>query len=235
MKRAALLLAVAVLATDAHAKCAMQVLDHAVVTHPGDEIPAGGGVLDAWLQHSYDGTDRDRTADPTVHATWKFREKKKLVLANAVTLAPGLTVYIPKVKRGKKHTVTLLDGTTTKKTYTIAKKGRVLLPDAPPMTAAVRSEHQDRRSHSIKVEVTLGTAPPADAYGLIAYNGDVAVSWQAVEDPAATTMFAYKSPGRCGVEPETMEAPSEGDSLTFAWVDKFGQLSPRSSAVTVTK
>jgi hypothetical protein len=220
--------------TDAGAKCAMQVLDDEVVTHAGDTIPASGGVLVAWTT-THDG--QYATEDPVVHRGWKFREKKKLVRAQMTMLAPGLAVYWPKLPRNKKHTVTLT-GDKGKKlgTYTIAKQVRKSAGLAPDVTSVTRTESQGYRGTDIEITAHLGTALSADAYGLILYDATgTALSWRRVDDATATDLVVYASPGHCGVEPPGMSPAAVGDQVTFAWVNRYGQLSATSAAIAVTK
>lgn len=236
MKYTALAAALIMIAvgSDAGAKCAMQVLDDEVVTHAGDTIPAGGGVLVAWTT-THDG--EYSTEDPVVHRGWKFREKKKLVRAQMTMLAPGLAVYSPKLPRNKKHTVTLT-GDKGKKlgTFTIAKQVRKSAGLAPDVTSVTRTESQGYRGTDVELTAHLGTALSTNAYGLIVYDAKgTALSWRRVDDPTATDIVVYASPGHCGVEPPGMSAAAVGDQVTFAWVDKYGQLSATSAALAVTK
>jgi hypothetical protein len=232
----AAVVAVGLLASDAGAKCALQVLDSEIITHAGDEIPANGGVLVGWTT-SHDRGGRIDGTDPVIHPAWKFREKKKLMRAVMTQLAPGLAAYAPKVTRNKKHTVVLKgDSGKTLGTYKIAKQNRKWVAHpAPGIKTVTRTVTEGfRGGDEISINVTLDAAPPADAYALIAYDAsDVALTWRPILDPAATAIVVYDSPGHCGTEPPGMRPPGAGDSITFAWVDKFGRLSARSAAATV--
>ena len=228
---AAAVLATALFAGDAGAKCAMQVLDDEVITHKADEIPASGGVLVGWTSNH---ASEDVDGDPVVHPGWRFTERKKKVRTTMTLLAPGLAVYAPKLPRNKAHTVRLVgDGGKTIGTYKFAKQVRKSFGTAPLVKAVRHAEDKSMRWDEISDTADLDAAPPAGAYGLIMYKGDVALSWRAIEDPAATSMIAYQSEGHCGVLPPGMQGTTPGDVVTFAWVDRFGQLSPRSTEVKV--
>ena len=201
---------------------------HEVVTHSGDTVPAGGGVLVAWsTDHDYDSQDPG-----VVHPEWRFKEKKRKVKATITELAPGLAVYVPRVKKGR-HTVTLWDGAGGKLgTYKFGGKGTA--PAAPSVSKVARVESEGFRGGT-EVTVTAEVAAvPADVYGLIVYDAQgSALSWRRIDDPAATSFVVYDSPGHCGIEPEGMRPPDAGAQVTFAWVDKLGQVSAHSAAVAV--
>ena len=219
--------------TDATAKCALRMLDDEVVTNAADAIPAGGGVLVGWTES--DDRTGARDVDPAVHPAWSFREKRKKVRATMTTIAPGLVVYVPAVARGQKHTVALVDDTGAPVgTYTIARAAAVALP-APEIDRVARSDVQSFRSNTIALTAALKAraAIPAGAYGLVLYRGDVALSWHRIDKPDATEVLAFRSPGRCGTQPPAMAPAAAGDTVTLAWVDRFGRVSARSAPITV--
>ncbi|MCE9576167.1 MAG: hypothetical protein K8W52_23665 [Deltaproteobacteria bacterium] len=226
--------------TDAAAKCALRSLGDEVATNAADEIPAGGGVLVGWVETDDHGGPRD--VDPVVHPTWAFREKRKKVRATMTAIAPGLAVYVPAVGRGQKHTVALVDGARTVGTYKFAKvtaagqAAAALILPPPKVTLVQRSETQSFRSHDIALMVTLEKrdhAIPPDAYGIILYRGDTALSWHRIDKPDEIAVPAYDSPGRCGAEPPAMTPAAAGDMVTLAWVDRFGRVSARSAPIQV--
>jgi hypothetical protein len=237
---AAALAAALVLAPHAaDAKCAMAVLQHVVITHARDEIPAGGGVLVGW-QESRDYDAGVRNGDPAMNKAWKFRIRKRNLAAKATQLAPGLVVYAPlKLPKGRQTGVQLIGAKGVKLgTYIFGARKKVpLLTDAPSVKKLTVTHTQDFRSTKTDGVVELDAPPPKGAYGLILYesssSGATAIAWNQIIDSTATTITVYDGPGRCGAEPDTMRAPAGGAVVELAWVDRFGRLSPRSQQVTV--
>lgn len=223
----------------ADAKCAMAVLQHVVITHPGDEIPAGGGVLVGW-QESRDHDAGVRGGDPAMNKGWKFRIRKRNLAAKATQLAPGLVVYTPlKLPKSRQTGVQLIGAKGAKLgTYTFGARKKVpLMTDAPSVTKLTVTHTKDFRSAKTDGVVELDAPPPEGAYGLVLYestaSGATAIAWNPIIDSTATTITVYDGPGRCGAEPDAMRAPAGGAVVELAWVDRFGRLSPRSKQVTV--
>jgi len=92
-----------------------------------------------------------------------------------------------------------------------------------------------RWSPTTSVDAELDAAPPDDVYAVIVYDATsgTALSWRDIHGLGLTTVTLYASPGRCNTLPPNMQAPTQGESVQLAWVDRFGRLSPKSSAVTV--
>lgn len=224
------------------AKCAMAVMQHVVVTHAADEIPAGGGVLIGWEQ-SREYEAGARSGDPAMNKGWKFRVRKRNLAAKATQLAPGLVVYTPlRLAKGRQAGVQLIGAKGVKiGTFTFgsktSKKATRAITDAPSPRSLKVIHSRDGRSMKTDGVVELDTAPPKGAYGLILYevtaSGATAIAWNLVIDSAATTITVYDGPGRCGAEPDTARAPAGGAVVELAWVDRFGRVSPRSKQVTV--
>jgi hypothetical protein len=223
----------------ADAKCAMAVLQHVIVTHAADEIPAGGGVLVGW-QQSRDYDAGSRGGDPAMHTDWKFRIRKRNLAAKATQLAPGLVVYRPLKLPKARQTGVQLIGTKGARlgTYTFgARKKTPAITDAPSPKSLKVTHSRSFRSMKTDGVVELDAPPPKAAYGLILYevtaSGATAIAWNQVIDSAATTITIYDGPGRCGAEPDSARAPAGGAVVELAWVDRFGRVGPRSPQVTV--
>lgn len=233
----ALLVAALCLApTTSRAKCAMEVLEYQVVSHPGDEIPAGGGVLVTWsTSHEYDG--ERKAGDPTANASWRFKLGKKKVATTLETIAPGLTLYRPTVvKKGKARVHTLIgDGGTSLGKFKFSAKTRAAFGPAPGVNA-VKVKRDDRgRGVSVTATVTLDATPPDDAYALVLRAaGGAAISWGLVTDRTSPSIVVFHHNGRCDVVPPDMRSPSAGESVDAFWVDKFGRQSPASAAVVAS-
>jgi hypothetical protein len=204
-------------------------LDAQIIANQADPIPAGGGILVGYTQgQGFEGTD------PSSHAEWKLKVKKKRVRVTLTTLAPGLTVYRARAKtKGK---ATLVDGHGKKLgTYAFTGKKQPFSVAAPGVQSLTTTTTTGSRggpyTHSM---ITLDAKPPAGAYALIIYDGATALTWAFVEGVEQTAFNVYGSPGRCGAQPAGMTAPYAAQNIEAAWVDRFGRLSPRSAAIAVT-
>jgi hypothetical protein len=236
MKRLVLVLAllpgIAVGDEIAAGDCAPVGLDASLLTHGGDVLPADGGVLVGWQragdwQSTHEG-------DPADHPEWRFKVGKKSIKPKRTQLAPGLVRYdVPtKVKRTKRGTKVKLAELPV---FVARKKAKSpkFRAAAPVVTAVATTTYRGRREERTIVTAVLDAAPPDDAYGLIVYEDGHAVSWVAVFGSAMSRFEIYESPGGCALNPPGMRAPLIGGEVTFAWVDSYGRLSPRSSSVTV--
>jgi hypothetical protein len=215
----------------AAAKCAPQVLTHQVVSHAADVIPAGGGVLVGWDSVSYkDAPELD--GDPAARAGWRFKSGKKRVATTMVKLAPGLALYRPtKLPRSKVARRYLLIGDKGARLGTFkfgGKRGKAL---AAPEVASVTTHESDRgRGRAVTTTVTLSSAPPADAYGLVVRApGGEAFAWGPVVE-ASLEIRVFHDDGRCGRTPPDMRAAADGEALELLWVDRFGRLSAAATA-----
>ncbi len=212
----------------AAAKCAPQVVTHQLVGHPADPIPSGGGVLVGWDSVNYnDATEVE--GDPAARAGWRFKLGKKRVATVMTRLAPGLAVYRPKkVTRGKRYTL-FGDNSARLGTFKFGGK-RAKAMAAPDVTSVITSEEPHGRGMARSTTVTLGSAPPADAHGiLVRVAGGEVFTWGPIVDRAALTITVYYHDGRCGRLPPDMRASNAGESVELLWVDRFGNLSPASN------
>jgi hypothetical protein len=223
----------------AGAKCARIVLEPEVLTHAADVIPGGGGVLVGY-RSSTDWEKASPAGDPAFDPDWRFLVLKKRVKPKYEQLAPGLGVYRPGTIKGSKTvTVALRDGTLKVGTFKARKKAKKLALAAPDVSALALTVDGGRRwGDEITATATLAAAPPAEAVGLIVYLGDTAdapaISWANVKGSTSTSVVMFRSRSHCGGNPPGMSAPRAADLVTFAWVDQFGRLSPRSAAVKTT-
>lgn len=153
-----------------------------------------------------------------------------------VAIAPGLyrVPFDAHVTRG----IWTLHGLGPDATLTL---GLTTLPGVPVRPAV----HEIRRvaatgigaagTQRIEVRATLDFPVPDGVIASI-------VTWNTDATPAAWAHVAvgqreiplYTEPGRCGAVPPGWTAPPEGTLIArVAWVDRFGQVSPPSDAITV--
>jgi hypothetical protein len=241
VKLAVLAVAVALLASPAAAiagACARIGIEPQVVTHAGDVVPKGGGVLVGWQRATGDGEATADGADPAFDASWRLRSGKKKLATRAVQLAPGLAVYTPKRALKKKSRLTLHTGKTRLGRFTFGTAAGAVL--APPNVQEVSfAQHQSPRGGtSQSTRARLVGAVPDGAVAVIVYRvtarGTQALSWNRVE-AGVTEAVLYTSPGRCGVNPPEMQPATEGESVELRWVDAFGRRSEPSARITVVK
>ncbi len=214
------------------AKCAMQQLEHQVVTHAGDEIPAGGGVLVGWTT-STDWQKEHPAGDPAAQASWRLRVGKRRVATTLEVIAPGLARYRPtKLQRGKAQRHDLLGAGGTKLgTFRFGNKRRAALGPAPGLVSVAVTHSRNGRSTSVLAVASLDAAPPADAYALVLRTvGGEAFAWGIVADRTASAITVFDDNGRCDAHPPGMRAPSSGEQVEALWVDRFGRTSPASAA-----
>lgn len=213
-------------------------LEAEVLTHPGDEVPAGAGVLIGWgPQSSYD-EDADTVEwgeDPSVRPKWRFQVGKRRSKPTLVAIAPGLAVYRPGKLTGK---IALVDRKGKKVvSVKVGKKKRAFTAAGPDVTAVELSQYTAPRSGtSTGVIAELGATPPTGAVALVVYDSTSArpMTWAGVKGQAVKQFNVYATPGRCGSLPPDTEAPFTGQKVKLAWVDQFGRVSAMSNEVTVT-
>lgn len=217
--------------------CARQGLDAAVLTHPDDAIPVGGGVLVGYARLGGLGLGDDYGTDPTKHADWRFVVKKKKLRPTLTQLAPGLAVYTSKkLTSGAK--LTLADGHGQKlgafKMARKTKKKAGFTAAAPSGKIELSSYSSPRSGTSWSAMVTFDAAIPADAVAVVVYDtAGNALTWGNVKNATGRSVNVFSSPGRCAVNPPDMQAPSAQQHVQLAWVDEFGRLSPRSAELVV--
>lgn len=231
-------LALATAAADADAKCARVLLAPQVLTVARDPIAAGGGVLVGWTETTDDAAERFRGHDPAVNADWGFLVRKRKVRPVIEPLAPGLAVYRAGAARGS---VVLRDGDGARLgTFTVgASKApwAVAAPAVASVTTTTAMKHRGRTTMQVlETSVAFDGAIPADAAAVIVYLVDGAtrtpITWARVNG-ASGAVRVYRTPGRCGDEPDGLRAPAVGQQVELAWVDRGGRLSPRSPTLGV--
>ncbi len=206
------------------AKCAMSHLrPKPITTGP---VVAGGGIVVATEEVSYDVADQGDAIQPT----WQFaiggtKSKPKIEL-----LAPGLVVYrLPTTTASA--SVKLVAGKTTFATATLSNAKPTAL--AAPKVTAVRHDRTLGRGSSAYTRVTLDGAPPAGMVALVLADAKgTPRSFGLIADASnEITVYAHS---RCGVVPNNTVESSVGDKVTLVWVDQSGRMSPASKILTVT-
>lgn len=239
------ILALALTAGDADAKCARVLLEPRVLTHAADKIPANGGILVGYDSTTDGGADRFAGHDPAVNDDWLLVSGARKLRPKIEVLAPGLAVYqvrpFTRLRAGK---LALRDGGAGRAllgTWRIGKaQPSALAAPQPRSIASVTTTGNNLGRGRMDTTITtleLSAAPPPGAVAVIAYRGSGAaatpIAWARVTAGAADAIQLYRSPGRCGTEPDGLIAPAAGESIALAWVDAFGRRSPRSAAIVV--
>ncbi len=238
-------LAVALAAAPAHAKCARVLLVPQVLTHPGDPIPKNGGILVGWDESTADGAERYVGHDPAVNTDWIMVTGPRRQQPKIEVLAPGLAVYRARpIAAGRSRALVLRDrgaggaklGTWTATTKTAAKLATA--PRARAITTTTTQSTGGRGPREVTVtSLELDAPAPTSAAAVIAYRvvaGQATpIAWARVGPGLPDPIQLYRSPGRCGTEPDGLTAPQPGDEVALAWVDRVGNLSPRSPSVIV--
>lgn len=214
-----LLLAALVAQTHAAAaSCAQVVMKGSVLTRRDTHVPADGGVL---VGYGFGEPDIPGAGpDPS---ELKFATKAKL---ERVQLAPGLSVYkfTDKKLDLKKGGVFTHDGTAA--AITVAPvPGKLTVKTEPSM-----------RSMTTTAKMTLAAAPAEAAVALIVYDdkGTTALLFAGLPDThdKLTELELYQSGGHCGSpQPPGQAGMANGGTYTFAFVDAFGRVGPKSKAV----
>jgi hypothetical protein len=209
-------------ATPAVAKCAMSHLRPKVITSVA--IPAGGGIVVATEQVSYDVEDQGDAVQPT----WRLEIDGKRTAPKIDTLAPGLAVYRLPASATK---ATLIDGKTVIGSVTTTTAPRAAL--AAPRVKSIRHDKTVGRRSSAYTTVKLDAAPPPGMVALVLADAKgTPRSYGLVED-TATEVRVYAH-SRCGVVPNNTVESAAGDRVTLFWVDQAGRTSPASKVVTIT-
>ncbi len=204
----------------ASAKCAMSHLRPKVITT--GPVVAGGGILVATEEVSYDQADRGDAIQPT----WRFAGTKSAPKIDI--LAPGLAVYrLPAAT----STIKLVAGTTTIATATTSTDKPSAL--AAPNVKTVRHDRTSGRRASAYTRVTLDGAIPAGMVALVLADAKGTPRSFGLID-STTQEIAVYSHRRCGTVPNNTIESSIGDKVTLMWVDQSGRVSPASKVITVT-
>jgi len=216
----------------ADAKCARTELVPKLLTTRDRNLPADGGVLVGYENQVYDQSGPHTTGDPS-EAAWVGKSGKGKVALARTSLAPGLSVYKP----AGSGAITIENGAgATVGTFTRDPKAAKNTMTAPVAIDVALSVDKNPRWSSRHVNVHLKAAPPAAAAAVIVYSGDTAISFVTLPDThdALTTFDAFVDGGHCGSVPDGGRPPTKGEKVTFAWVDAFGRLSPKSAPVAAT-
>ena len=205
----------------AEAKCAMSHLRPEVLTK---EASAGGGIVVATEQVSYDVKDEGDAVQPT----WKLSIGGASSAPKIDVIAPGLAVYRLPAAAGD---ATLLDGTTVIAKVTTVRTQPVQL--LAPKVKGVRHEKTiGRRSSAYTIVALAGPVPDGAVAMVLADAKGKARSFGTVKaGDKEVTVYAH---GRCGVVPNDTVESKPGEKVTLFWVDASGRVSPATKAITIT-
>jgi hypothetical protein len=235
-------LAVALAAAPAQAKCARVLLVPQVLTHPGDPIPKNGGILVGWDETTDGSAERYEGHDPAVNPDWIVMTGPRRQRPKIEVLAPGLAVYRARpVAGGRGRSLVLREGGAKLGTWTATTKTAAKLATAPRARAITTTTTQStggRGPREITVtSLALDAPAPTSAAAVIAYRvvaGQATpIAWARVAPGRPDPIELYSSPGRCSSEPDGLIAPQPGEQVALAWVDSVGNLSPRSAPIAV--
>jgi hypothetical protein len=111
----------------------------------------------------------------------------------------------------------------------------------PPAVRAVHklaSQAPMEGAMFVAVEAEV-TSVPEWAVGVILFgrHGKIttALAFQRIYDTSDTKVYVYSDPLPCTENPAGMAAPSIGDSVQIAWVDRYGRKSSLSNEATVSQ
>jgi hypothetical protein len=236
MARFVLAALLAVLAAPANAgPCGIPMMVATPMTAANTTIAPGGGVLVTLMPGGYGG---DPKAQGLEQKGWRFKaaDGKLHAPAKIETLAPGLAVYQLPAEGDQ-----LVDDKG--KALVAVKRSTAEVPAlaAPAIKAIthITTTHQSMHGgyQSRKMTVKLASPPPADAKGIILYNGATAVSWtHLIPDAMKDTEFTvYVGGGRCSIQIPGQTDVAVGGRATIAWVDASGRVSPKSKELVVVK
>lgn len=229
MRKLLLLVALTLLPTPADASCAFVGMIPNVLTRRDTKLPADGGVLVGWTS----GNDNDgepSSADPS-EVQWTATNGKAKVKLTRTQLAPGLSVYRPpaNVTAFKLAGKTKEHGSFTQE----ATSAPTAMP-APAPKAITSKTTEGFRSMTTTTTLKLSTAAPADAVAIIAYDDTgkpLLYSSLADTHDKILEFEIQQTGGHCGTPHPSGEGSLAG-KITFAYVDAFGRLSPKSKPVT---
>jgi hypothetical protein len=229
MRKLLLLVALTLLPTPAEASCAYVGMSPVVLTRRETKLPADGGVLVGYV-HSNDNDFEPDGPDPS-RVKWTVTNGKATVTLTRTQLAPGLSVYRPAaaVTAFKIAGKTKDHGSFTHETTSTP----TAMP-APVAKAITSKTTEGFRSMTTTTTLKLSTAAPADAVAIIAYDDTgkpLLYSSLADTHDKILEFEIYESGGHCGVPHPEGEGSLAG-KITFAYVDAFGRLSPKSKPVT---
>ncbi|MFT3693946.1 MAG: hypothetical protein QM831_12445 [Kofleriaceae bacterium] len=219
MKRLLLLLLIPNLAD---AKCARPIIGSEIVSTRDTHIPADGGVLIA-AGHTDEANASPKFDDPT-DVEWTANGKK----LDRTVLAPGLAV----LKGGGNFTIKSKSGAAL---GTFTHDGKQASLAAPKIASAKVVTSREVRWQTTTGTVTLKSAAPAEAVAIIVYDADKAISFGRLADThdKDLSIVIYQEGGHCGIGIPGQGTLLLSQKVTFAYVDAFGRVSPKSAAVTV--
>ncbi len=221
----------------ADACCIQQTRSASVLTTRDTKVPDDGGILVGWHSGGVTRDGDEQYGDISNQPSWKVKiGKAAAVGVTRVSLAPGLTVYMPPAGKGE---FTLVDG----KGFSVGKfnhdakaaKNALIAPTAEALKVWTIPDFRAQDRHA---QLTLKSAPPAEAVAIIVYQvgktENVAISFARLPDThdKLTTLEVFQDAGRCGSLVPGTRPPTHGDSIAFAWVDAFGRRSPLSATIT---
>lgn len=221
------LLTLAVTSAPVGAKCMQLELKAQVLTASVEITGDGGGIVVATTGTGID----DKGELPANQTSWKLRVGKTLADPPVITtLAPGLVLYSPPPSaKGNGDLVTRKGKVLARWKRTTAKRAAL---DAP-VIKAIKHTADIHLPMSEDTLVELDGKVPATAIAMILVdNKGTALTW-GVANPGVPAVRVY-SHGHCDVSNGTLP-PSLGDSVTLAWVDKHGRVSPASKPISVIK
>jgi hypothetical protein len=230
MRKLLLLVALTLLPTPADASCAYVGMIPNVLTRRDTKLPADGGVLVGYAYGNDDDGGPRGSADPS-DVKWTATNGKAKVALTRTELAPGLSVYRPaaNVRAFKLAGKTKDHGSFTHE----ANSTPTAMPAPAPKTLTSKTT-DSFRSMTTTTTLKLSTAAPADAVAIIAYDETgKALLYSGLADTHDKILEyeIYESGGHCGTPRPNNEGALVG-KITFAYVDAFGRLSPKSKPVT---
>jgi hypothetical protein len=229
MRKLLFLVALTLLPTPADASCAYVGMMPNLLTRRDTKLPADGGVL---VGYTY-GNDNDGEAggaDPS-DVKWTATNGKAKVTLTRTELAPGLSVYRPPANVSA---FKLAGKTQQHGSYTHETTSTPTALAAPVAKAITSKTTEGFRSMTTTTKLKLSTAAPADAVAIIAYDDagkPLLYATLADTHDKILEFEIYESGGHCGTPHPTAEGSLAG-KITFAYVDAFGRLSPKSKPVT---
>jgi hypothetical protein len=225
----------------ADAACVPPDYQPVVLTTRDTQIPIDGGILVGWrYPGSISATTERISGDVTDQPAWKVKAgNAKPAALTRLALAPGLSVYLPPAGKGAFE---LLDGKgNTLGTFTHRSKAAKNMLPAPTATTLTLWTGPDVRGGDRHAQITLTSAPPADAVAIIVYHvttfpvnfGELPLAFTRLPDThdQLTSFEVFQDAGRCGMLQPGTRPPTNGENIAFAWVDAFGRRSPLSATI----